>query len=77
MQVGEDSLRDALYQVVVQAQGVDADQQGNGLPGDVYQVVVAQIQVLQGLQEVLKGECGGRNKGRARSNPELSLFWQL
>lgn len=49
VQVGEDSLRDALYEVVVQAEGVDADQQGDGLPGDVYQVVVAQIQVLQGL----------------------------
>lgn len=53
VQVGEDSLWDALYQVVVQAQRVDADQQGDGLPGDVHQVVVAQVQVLQGLQEVL------------------------
>lgn len=54
MQVGEDSLRDALYEVMVEAEGVDADQQGDGLPGNVHQVVVAQIQVLQSLQEVLK-----------------------
>lgn len=54
VQVGEDSLRDALYEVMVEAEGVDADQQGDGLPGNVHQVVVAQIQVLQSLQEVLK-----------------------
>lgn len=56
MQVGKDSLGDVLDEVVVQAEGVDADQQSNGLPGDVHQVVVAQIQVLQSLQEVLQGQ---------------------
>lgn len=54
MQVGEDSLRDALDEVVVQAERVDADQQRDGVPGDVHQVVVAQVQVLQSLQEVLR-----------------------
>lgn len=54
VQVGKDALGDTLYQVVVQAEGVDADQQGDRLPGNVHQVVVAQIQVLQGLQEVLQ-----------------------
>lgn len=58
MQVGEDAFRDALDQIVVQAEGVDADQQGDGLPGDVHQVVVAQVQVLQGLQEVLQQRQG-------------------
>ena len=58
MQVGEDPLRDALDQVVVQAEGVDADQLGDGLPGDFHQVVVAQVQVLQGLQEVLQRGTG-------------------
>lgn len=53
MQVGEDSLGDALYEVVVQAEGVDADQQSDGLPWDLHQVVIAQVQVLQSLQEVL------------------------
>lgn len=56
VQVGEDSLWDALYEVMVEAEGVDADEQGDGLPGYVYQVVVAQIQVLQSLQEVLREE---------------------
>ena len=55
MQVGEDPLGDALDEVMVEAEGVDADQQGDGVPGDVHQVVVAQIQVLQCLQEVLQG----------------------
>lgn len=53
MQVGEDSLWDALYEVVVQAEGVDTDEQSNGVPGDFHQVVVAQVQILQSLQEVL------------------------
>lgn len=53
VQVGEDPLGDALDQVVVQAERVDAHQQGHRLPGNVHQVVVAQVQVLQRLQEVL------------------------
>lgn len=64
MQVGEDTLRDALYEVMVEAEGVDADQQGDGLPGNVHQVIVAQIQVLQSLQEVLKW---GRQRQRLRT----------
>lgn len=56
MQVREDSLGDALDEVVVEAQGVDADQQGDSLPGDLHQVVVAQVQVLERLQEVLRRE---------------------
>lgn len=36
MQVGKDSLGNALDEVVVQAQGVDADQQGDGVPGNVH-----------------------------------------
>lgn len=55
VQVGKDSLGDAFYEVVVQTEGVDADQQGDGVPGNVHQVVVAQVQVFQGLQEVLEG----------------------
>lgn len=61
MQVGEDSLGNALYEVMVQAEGVDADQQGDSLPGNVHQVVIAQIQVLQCLQEVLQE---GGDRGR-------------
>lgn len=64
MQVGEDSLWDAFDEVVVQAEGVDADQQGDGVPGNIHQVVVAQVQVLQGLQEVLGGvRDGEESKG--------------
>jgi len=55
VQVGEDPLWDTLDEVVVQAEGVDTDQQSDGVPGDVHQVIVAQIQVLQRLQEVLRG----------------------
>ena len=76
MQVGEDSLWDALYQVVVQAQGVDADQQGYGVPGDVHQVVVAQVQILQGLQEVLREREGvgwAGTQAVRKSNIELEL----
>lgn len=36
MQVGEDSFWDALYEVMVEAEGVNADQQGDGVPGDVH-----------------------------------------
>lgn len=63
MQVGEDSLWDAFYEVMIEAEGVDADQQGDGLPGDVHQVVIAQIQVLQSLQEILQGGGDDRSRG--------------
>lgn len=69
VQVGKDSLRDALDEVVVEAEGVDADQQGDGVPGNVHQIVVAQVQVLQGLQEVLGLDEGG---GGARAEIHIN-----
>lgn len=73
VQVGEDSLWDALYEVVVQAEGVDTDEQSNGVPGDFHQVVVAQIQILQSLQEVL----WGRQRQDAISDFKGSKWYNL
>lgn len=36
VQVGKDSLGNAFYEVVVEAEGVDADQQGDGVPGNIH-----------------------------------------
>lgn len=36
VKVREDSLGDALNEVMVEAKGVYTDQQGNGLPGNVH-----------------------------------------
>lgn len=82
VQVGEDSLWDAFDEVVVQAEGVDADQQGDGVPGNIHQVVVAQVQVLQGLQEVLGGVRDGE-ESKAEITPQRRkryphvLKWRL
>lgn len=74
VQVGEDSLGDALYEVMVEAEGVDADQLGDGLPGNVHQVVVAQIQVLQSLQEVLQEDKRrARRRWRERKKKEMEI----
>lgn len=82
MQVGEDSLWDALYEVMVEAEGVDADQQGDGVPGDVHHVIVAQIQVFQSLQEVLRWERKCRSPFATSSIasaswPPLRTVWSL
>lgn len=58
MQVGEDPLRDKLDEVVVQADRVDVGELGDRFPGNVDQIVVGQIQVLDGLDEVVQRSRG-------------------
>ena len=54
MQVGEDPQGNILYQVVVHVEGVDIVQLAYRLPGNVDQVVVREVQILEGPLEVLK-----------------------
>ena len=58
VQVGEHPLGDVLYEVVVHVEGVDVGQTAHRLPGRLRQVVVAQVQVLQGGHKVVKGMRG-------------------
>lgn len=46
VQVGEDPLRDVLYEVMVHIQGVDVGQSPNRLPGHLVQVVVTEVEVF-------------------------------
>lgn len=62
VQVGEDPLRDVLYEIMVHIQGVNVGQSPDRLPGYLVQVVVAEVEVFQCGQEVVKGVWGYRVK---------------
>ena len=55
LQVGEGALGDVVQQVVVEAQLMQVDHAPHRAPGQPVEVVVREVQVLQGQQEVLKG----------------------
>lgn len=58
MQVGEDSLRDIFYEIMIHIQGVDVGQSPDRVPRHLVKVVVTEVEIFQSGQEVIEGVRG-------------------
>lgn len=55
VQIGEYSLGNIFYEVVIHIQCIDVGQASDRVPGHLGEVVVTKVQILQRRQEVIKG----------------------